>query len=65
LGSVLGGMIALKIGVILARTGFPRWIIKGAKIDKYLSTIETIFFLSYSVLIGNVSIGLKPIDGIG
>jgi CrcB protein len=24
LGSVLGGMIALKIGVILARTGFPR-----------------------------------------
>jgi CrcB protein len=24
LGSVLGGMMALKIGVILARTGFPR-----------------------------------------
>jgi CrcB protein len=24
LGSVFGGMIALKIGVILARTGFPR-----------------------------------------
>ncbi|GCL59443.1 fluoride efflux transporter CrcB [Microcystis aeruginosa] len=24
MGSVLGGMIALKIGVILARTGFPR-----------------------------------------
>ncbi|GEA27446.1 putative fluoride ion transporter CrcB [Microcystis aeruginosa NIES-4325] len=24
LGSILGGMIALKIGVILARTGFPR-----------------------------------------
>ena len=37
LGSVFGGMIALKIGVTLARTGFLRWIIKGAKIDKHLS----------------------------